>query len=75
MTQNYTESAKQALIIAEDVAYKFAEGNVGTEHIIMGLMACDGTSAEILAANGVDRVKIMETAANIIDSGRKGESI
>lgn len=74
MGLNYTDSARQALLIAEDIAYKFAEGNIGTEHILMGLMACQGTSAEILAANGVDRVKIMETAANIIDSGRKGKS-
>lgn len=73
MVPDYTESAEQALRIAEDIAYKFAEGNVGTEHILMGLMACDGTSSEVLAANGVDRVKIMETAANIIDSGRKGK--
>lgn len=71
MTPNYTESAGFALKIAEEVACNFAEGNIGTGHILMGLMLCDGTSAQILEANGIDRVKIMDNAAQMTDTGKR----
>lgn len=72
MTSNYTESAKKALLIAENEAFRSAEGNVGTEHIIIGLMKCGGTAAEILAANGADEKKLTEAASDMIASGRMG---
>ena len=43
MTPSYTNSARQALQIAAEIADKIAGGSVGTEHILMGLVECEGT--------------------------------
>ncbi len=66
MTPSYTDSARQALRIASDVAYELADGNIGTEHILIGLAGCDGAAAGILEKNKVDKDKLIEIAQTLI---------
>ncbi len=70
MTPGYTDGVRQALRIASDVAYELADGNIGTEHILIGLASCEGASAEILASNGVNRDKITSIVSEVISSSK-----
>lgn len=66
MTPSYTDSARQALRIASDMAYELADGNIGTEHILIGLAGCDGASAGILEKNKVESDRLIEIAQTLI---------
>ena len=71
MTPSYTNSARQALQIAAEIADKIAGGSVGTEHILMGLVECEGTSAQILSSNNVKYDKLLDVSESIVNAGSK----
>lgn len=66
MIPDYTDSAIQVLNIAADVAKRITVSNIGTEHILAGLLMCDGTSRDILVNNGVDKEKLLELMEEFI---------
>ena len=68
MTPSYTDSARQALRIASDMAYELADGNIGTEHILIGLAGCEGAASEVLLKNGVSSEKLIEITQNLIET-------
>lgn len=70
MIPGYTESAMQALKIAADAAKRITGSNIGTEHILAGLLMCDGASRDILINNGVDKEKLLELTEVFMSEGR-----
>ena len=69
MIPEYTDGAVSALNIAKDTAKRFNGGYIGTEHVLMGLIMCSGTSHEIFINNGVDKEKIFELTQLFANTG------
>ncbi len=60
MIPAYTDGVMQALRIAAEVAKKIMGKNIGTEHILAGLLTCNGATRDILLNNGADEEKLLE---------------
>jgi ATP-dependent Clp protease ATP-binding subunit ClpC len=55
MWQRFTERARRVILMGQEYAGKISAGNVGTEHLLLGLMRVDdGTGALILRKVGVE---------------------
>lgn len=53
MFERFEPGAKQALIDARDEARRAGKDRIGSEHVLLGLLARPGTAADALAASGV----------------------
>ena len=63
---NYTEQAKEALKIAENIAKELKHPYVGTEHLLFGLKRVfTGVAGQVLDKNKVDEEQ-MEKAMDIL---------
>jgi len=64
MFERFTENARKVMALANQEAQEFGHGQIGTEHIFLGLMKADsGTGVTILRDCGVD----IEAMLNEID--------
>jgi len=64
MDRPYTTRAKQALALAESAAAERADPFVGTEHLLLGLLAeRTGPAAQFLTHLGVTSAKVNELLA------------
>jgi len=73
MFERFTENARKVMALANTEAQQFGHGQIGTEHIFLGLIKADsGTGITILRDCGVD----VEAMLNEIDQlmKLKGES-
>ncbi len=67
MTKEYTTQAKKALKIAERTAKSTKSSYVGSEHLLVGLLAeGTGTAALVLKENGVELEKLQELISQLI---------
>jgi len=64
MFERFTENARKVMALANQEAQEFGHGQIGTEHIFLGLIKTDsGTAVTILRDCGVD----IEAMLNQID--------
>ena len=64
---NYTEQAKEALKIAENIAKELKHPYVGTEHLLLGLRKVySGVAGQVLANNGVQEENIEKVIEEFI---------
>ncbi len=68
MLPGYTQSAERAIKIAIKWAKKMGGMAAGTEHLLIGLAECDGTSADILKNAGLDRDKLLALVEDVFES-------
>ena len=55
MSNRFTERAQRVILIAQEEAKRLNHDYVGTEHILLGLIALgEGVAAQVLANLGVD---------------------
>ncbi|MCQ2501107.1 MAG: ATP-dependent Clp protease ATP-binding subunit [Lachnospiraceae bacterium] len=74
MAKNFTPQAKLALTICERTAKAAKHYYIGTEHILIGLMAeGSGTAAAVLRENNVDINKLLDLIENLIAPGDRTE--
>src|SRR5437868_10080965 len=81
MSNRFTERAQRVILIAQEEAKRLNHDYVGTEHLLLGLIALgEGVAAQVLANLGVDlrRVrgeieKIVGTGDNVMLLGRSEE--
>ncbi len=67
MQSNYTDKAKEALNHAARCARSLKQGYVGTEHILVGLLAeQSGVAAKVLSDNGVDIEQVKDMIRDLI---------
>ncbi|MDO8686413.1 MAG: ATP-dependent Clp protease ATP-binding subunit [Clostridiales bacterium] len=70
MDGKFTEKAERALKIAQEVAMKLGHDYVGTEHLLLGLVAeGSGVAARVLQAQGVTPEKVIEEIEALIGKG------
>ncbi|MCR5608883.1 MAG: ATP-dependent Clp protease ATP-binding subunit [Lachnospiraceae bacterium] len=66
----YTQSAKDTLDIATDVARGMSHNYIGTEHLLIGLLVADGTAGKVLLENGVDEERVINLISKLINENR-----
>ena len=66
MYERFTEQAKQAMRIAEEISEQLGHNYMGTEHILIGLLDADGVASKILVSNGLDKEKLLELIDQLI---------
>lgn len=70
MRSSYTPQAKNVLILANRVAREYGHNNIGTEHLLVGLLKeTDGTAGMVLNEAGVSEKKIMMLIDQLIAPG------
>ncbi len=66
MKDRFTESAREAIRIATDVAFRLSHNYIGTEHLLIGLIKAEGVASKVLEANGVEVEKVLELVSQLI---------
>ncbi len=76
MNGRFTESAQKAILLAQEEAKKFNHNYIGTEHLLLGLMAEDqGLAATTLKEFGVTLDKIRSEVYTIVGMGEEGAEV
>ena len=70
MFGRFTEKAQKAILLAQEEAKKLRHNYVGTEHILLGLLAeTEGVAAKAMNAMGVDLEKARDEVVKAIGQG------
>jgi ATP-dependent Clp protease ATP-binding subunit ClpC len=70
MFGRFTERAQKVLTLAQEEAVRLGHGNIGTEHILLGLIQeGEGIAAKALVALGLSLEKIQEEVEQLIGHG------
>ncbi|MEW5553101.1 ATP-dependent protease ATP-binding subunit ClpC [Peribacillus frigoritolerans] len=71
MFGRFTERAQKVLALAQEEAIRLGHNNIGTEHILLGLVReGDGIAAKALYALGLGPEKIQKEVENLIGRGQ-----
>ena len=71
MFGRFTERAQKVLALAQEEAIRLGHNNIGTEHILLGLVReGDGIAAKALNALGLGSEKIQKEVENLIGRGQ-----
>jgi ATP-dependent Clp protease ATP-binding subunit ClpA len=70
MFERFTERARQAVVLAGDEARALAHNHIGTEHILLGLLAeQQGDAAWVLQSLGIDIDQVRAAVVRIVGAG------
>ncbi len=69
MFERFTSSARDVVVIAHTEARELCAGHIGTEHLLLGLLATGGTAAGVLGDLGVRGPDIRARIARLPRSG------
>jgi ATP-dependent Clp protease ATP-binding subunit ClpC len=67
----FTPQAKQVLEVALTEARKLGHGYIGTEHLLLGLIASEGVSGQVLLEQGADLNRARAEVTRILDARRR----
>lgn len=71
MFGRFTERAQKVLALSQEEAIRLGHNNIGTEHILLGLVReGEGIAAKALSALGLGAEKIQEEVENLIGRGQ-----
>ncbi|MFD2672502.1 ATP-dependent protease ATP-binding subunit ClpC [Marinicrinis sediminis] len=71
MFGRFTERAQKVLALAQEEAVRLGHNNIGTEHILLGLIReGEGIAAKALQALGLNLEKIQDEVENLIGRGQ-----
>ena len=72
MFGRFTERAQKVLALAQEEALRLSHNNIGTEHILLGLVReGEGIAAKALTALGLGPEKIQKEVENLIGHGQE----
>jgi ATP-dependent Clp protease ATP-binding subunit ClpC len=70
MSNRFTERAQRVILIAQEEAKRLNHDYVGTEHLLLGLIALgEGVAAQVLANLGVDLRRVRAEIEKIVGTG------
>lgn len=73
MFGRFTERAQKVLALAQEEALRLGHNNIGTEHILLGLVReGEGIAAKALQALGLSPEKIQSEVETLIGTGQEG---
>src|SRR5438105_14370748 len=65
MFERFTERARRVIVLAQEEARLLDHDHIGTEHLLLGVVADEGDAARALADLGLD----LETARREVEEG------
>ena len=72
MFGRFTERAQKVLALSQEEAVRLGHNNIGTEHILLGLISeGEGIAAKALTSLGLEAEKIQQEVENLIGKGEK----
>ncbi len=72
VSEKYTERARQVLVLAQEEARTLKHNNIGTEHLLLGLLReQEGLAARVLASLGIGVERTREQVTRIVGSGEE----
>ncbi|WP_053217642.1 ATP-dependent protease ATP-binding subunit ClpC [Virgibacillus senegalensis] len=72
MFGRFTERAQKVLALSQEEAVRLGHNNIGTEHILLGLVReGEGIAAKALSSLGLETEKIQEEVEQLIGRGQK----
>ncbi|MFA1821628.1 ATP-dependent protease ATP-binding subunit ClpC [Virgibacillus oceani] len=72
MFGRFTERAQKVLALSQEEAVRLGHNNIGTEHILLGLVReGDGIAAKALQSLGLEVAKIQEEVEGLIGTGKQ----
>ncbi|GAA5417631.1 negative regulator of genetic competence ClpC/MecB [Paraliobacillus ryukyuensis] len=72
MFGRFTERAQKVLALSQEEAVRLGHNNIGTEHILLGLVSeGEGIAAKALNSLGLESEKIQQEVENLIGKGQK----
>ncbi|WP_226038403.1 ATP-dependent protease ATP-binding subunit ClpC [Aquibacillus saliphilus] len=72
MFGRFTERAQKVLALSQEEAVRLGHNNIGTEHILLGLVSeGEGIAAKALSSLGLETEKIQEEVEKLIGRGQK----
>jgi ATP-dependent Clp protease ATP-binding subunit ClpC len=73
--ERFTQRARRVLSLAQEEAERLQHGQIGTEHLLLGLMREDGgVAGRVLRDLGLDLRRVEELVNKLTDSGTKSAS-
>lgn len=69
MQDRFTQSAIDAVNIADKTALSLSHNYVGSEHLLAGLLSVDGVAKKVLEENGVNYEKFMDLVEKLANQG------
>lgn len=69
MFERFTDDARHAIVAAQQEAGALRHGWIGTEHVLLGVLATDGDGARLLAGFGIDAAGVREDVVRMIGRG------
>lgn len=66
MNDRFTENANEAIRIASESAYRLAHNYIGTEHLLIGLIAAPGLAGRVLQEHEVEQEKVLKLIEEFI---------
>jgi ATP-dependent Clp protease ATP-binding subunit ClpA len=69
MFERFTEDARAAVVAAQAEATALHHGWIGTEHLLLGVLATGGDGARLLAGFGVDAPGVRDDVVRIVGRG------
>jgi ATP-dependent Clp protease ATP-binding subunit ClpA len=69
MFERFTEEAREAVTAAQNEAVALRHGWIGTEHVLLGVLATGGGGARLLAGFGVDAAGVRDDVVRMVGRG------
>jgi ATP-dependent Clp protease ATP-binding subunit ClpC len=70
MFERFTDQARRVVVMAQDQARRLNHGYIGTEHILLGLIAeGSGVAAKALESPGISLESVLQQVKEIIGQG------
>jgi hypothetical protein len=67
--ERFTEGARQVVVFAQEEARALRHGYIGTEHVLLGLLAQESLPGRALQALGVEREAVRDEVLRIVGRG------
>ena len=71
MFERFTDRAREVLVVAQVEARALQHDFIGTEHMLLGLLAGEGVAAKVLRAQGFDRDEVREAVRALVGPGHR----
>ena len=72
MFERFTDRARQVLVVAQEEARGLQHDFIGTEHLLLGLLAGEGVAARVLRGEGLDRDELRAAVRATVGGGDHG---
>jgi ATP-dependent Clp protease ATP-binding subunit ClpA len=69
MFERFTDDAREAVTAAQTEAGALRHGWIGTEHVLLGVLATGGGGARLLAGFGVDAAGVRDDVVRLVGRG------